>query len=65
MQRVPIIERARFKGISIHAPYKGCNLVSELVGVIRRISIHAPYKGCNFVEFFNINWLNYFNPCTL
>ena len=34
-------------GISIHAPYKGCNTDSTDSLAILSISIHAPYKGCN------------------
>ena len=34
--------------ISIHAPYKGCNVLANPTFPSAEISIHAPYKGCNF-----------------
>ncbi len=37
----------RLRKISIHAPYKGCNITLEEVLQCLLISIHAPYKGCN------------------
>ena len=33
--------------ISIHAPYKGCNMKKKKPRWTEDISIHAPYKGCN------------------
>ena len=34
--------------ISIHAPYKGCNMdFLKNYELDIEISIHAPYKGCN------------------
>ena len=33
--------------ISIHAPYKECNLMRLNPRQAIYISIHAPYKGCN------------------
>ena len=51
--------------ISIHAPYKGCN-ISQTKGItILPISIHAPYKGCNCCFFTFDFFAIYFNPCTL
>ena len=38
----------RYKRISIHAPYKGCNKNVDALAKDLIISIHAPYKGCNF-----------------
>ena len=51
--------------ISIHAPYKGCNLAYDETGVDKIISIHAPYKGCNKTPSFLKRSSFYFNPCTL
>ena len=35
------------RGISIHAPHKGCDFVSTCTLTSTSISIHAPHKGCD------------------
>ena len=47
MQPEIVEELDRLADISIHAPYKGCNLREGKVNGAFIISIHAPYKGCN------------------
>ena len=35
------------RGISIHAPHAGCDLIQSPSEDLRRISIHAPHAGCD------------------
>ena len=44
--------------ISIHAPYKGCNVVMNMIANGYFISIHAPYKGCNGDLYLNLSISN-------
>ncbi len=42
--------------ISIHAPYKGCNMDQQSYLDLLKISIHAPYKGCNGIA---VSWCGF------
>ena len=59
MQQGAVFHDAKSKKISIHAPYKGCNLSPSMtIDPIGIISIHAPYKGCNGDLYLNLSISN-------
>ena len=43
------LDQVRVLEISIHAPLTGCDIMADMLALLKGISIHAPLTGCDAV----------------
>ena len=58
------LDQVRVLEISIHAPLTGCDIMADMLALLKGISIHAPLTGCDLYLIYLVCHYYNFNPRT-